>query len=295
MLLITFITVLPKDAGIFKLAIHLQLHPTAGDAICFVLIADSEVEFEGVWFRNEEGGEVHCGIVGGVDCVCVFGWTGSRLCCVLFESRAEVNVFFGWRRRRLEHAVRTGKIESACEAWKDAGYGLPRNVWRLEDVALQTSDGVVPVVCGVAQYLGNKFLTRRSVRSCSSPVLLTNLVLVHACGAVIVGDRFLFSISCVSMHGEHPGHAAKADKKVGFGHAHALASATSIAKLTVACNCGEFGQWLLVGWVFVLQPSHWIPYIRLVKDFGIARDGPLERMHYRPCRDMVTVVDVVLD
>ena len=53
MLLVTFIAVLPKDAGVLELTVHLQLHPTAGDAVCFVLIADSEAEFEGVWFRDE--------------------------------------------------------------------------------------------------------------------------------------------------------------------------------------------------------------------------------------------------
>ena len=110
MLLVTFIAVLPKDAGVLELAVHLQLHPAAGDAVCFVLIADPEMEFEGVWFRDEEGGEVHGRIVGGLGCFCFGGWIVSRFCYVLLRIKAELHVVFGWRRRRFESSLHIGKI-----------------------------------------------------------------------------------------------------------------------------------------------------------------------------------------
>lgn len=126
-------------------------------------------------------------------------------------------------------------------------------------------------------------------------MLLANLVLSLMCEVAIVGLWFTFSFFSVGMHREHPGHATETDKEVSFGHAHALAGATSIAELTVAGDCREFGQWLLVGWIFVLQPTHRVPDVRLIEDLGIARYRPFERMHYRTCRDVVAFVDVVLD
>jgi hypothetical protein len=74
-----------------------------------------------------------------------------------------------------------------------------------------------------------------------------------------------------------------------------LACAAAISKLTVACDGREFVQRLLVCRIFGLKPAHGVPSIWLMEDLRIARDGPFERVHDRPCWNVVAFIYIIFD
>jgi hypothetical protein len=79
------------------------------------------------------------------------------------------------------------------------------------------------------------------------------------------------------VHSKHPYHTTEADKQICFSHTHTLACAAAVTELAVSSDGGEFGQRLLVSGILASKPAHWIPYIWVVENLGIARYRPLKR------------------